>query len=47
MCFGNDLVASHAAIFISSRNAPPQGTGGAFRDEVNTAVWETNGLKTI
>ena len=47
MCFGDGLVASHAAIFVLSRNIPPQGTGEALRDETNTAVWDTNGLKTI
>ena len=47
MCFGYGLIASHAAIFVSSRNTPPQGTGEALRDETNTAVWETNGLKTV
>lgn len=47
MCFGDGFKASHAAIFVSSHNTPSQGTGEAVRDETNTAVLETNGLKTI
>ena len=44
------LLVYLAAVFVSSRNAPPQQTavrwGGALRDETKTAANETSQLKT-